>query len=171
MAKRVPDEFTGRTYPVKENMHWQLKEWSFEKWGSRCLMAVVLLAFIGVFSNGWLSQATTINTDGTLSVEHQRIMRAKSDENLTLRVKFVTGQPTVLTLGQDFMDNFEIQSLQPQPFITHANLHEMMLTWPANTGKEQTLWLTIQPQSVGHFTSTIRLKGAEPVTLSQWVLP
>ncbi|MCT4701086.1 hypothetical protein MUA02_03595 [Enterobacteriaceae bacterium H20N1] len=171
MAKRVPDEYAGRTYPVEEDMRWQLKEWSLEKWGARCLMALVALALMGAFSDGWLSQTTTANPDGTLSVEHQRIMRAMSDENFTLRVKLDTGQPTVLTLGQDFMDNFEIQNLHPQPFITHTSLHEMVLTWPANSGKEQALWLTVQPQSAGHFTSTIRLKGAEPVTLSQWVLP
>ncbi|WP_435947341.1 hypothetical protein [Dryocola sp. BD586] len=171
MAKRVPDEYTGRTYPVQEDMKWQLREWSLEKWGSRGLLALVLLAMLGAFSDGWLSQTTTSNAEGSLSVEHQRIMRAKSDESFTLRVKFATGQPAVLTLGQDFMDNFVIQSLQPQPLLTHASRHEMILTWPANMGKEQALWLTVQPQSAGHFTSTIRLKGAEPVSLSQWVLP
>ncbi len=171
MAKPVPDEYTGRTYPVEEDMRWQLKEWSIEKWGRRCLLALVLLSLLGTFSDGWLSQTTTSNPKGTLSVEHQRIMRAMSDESFTLRIKFATGQPTVLTLGQDFMDNFEIQSLQPQPLLTHTSRHEMVLTWPASEGKEQALWLTVQPQSAGHFISTIRLKGAEPVTLSQWVLP
>jgi hypothetical protein len=171
MGKRVVDEFASRSAPVQEDMRWQLKEWLLEKWGSRLLLAFVLLALLGAFSDGWLSQTTSTNADGTLSVEHQRIMRAMSDENFTLRVRFATGQPTVLTLGQDFMDNFEIQNLQPQPLITHASRHEMVLTWPASSGKEQALWLTAQPQSAGHFTSTIRLKGAESVTLSQWVLP
>ncbi|MEL4015648.1 hypothetical protein [Dryocola clanedunensis] len=171
MGKRVIDEYASRTHPVEEDMRWQVKEWKLEKWGGICLMLLVVLSLLGVFSDGWLSQTTSSNPAGTLLVEHQRVMRAQSDESFTLRVKSATGQPTVLTLGQDFMDNFQIQTLQPQPMITHASQHEMVLTWPANEGKEQALWLTAQPQSAGHFTSTFRLKGAEPVTISQWVLP
>lgn len=171
MGKRVADEHASRHYPVQENMRWQMKEWQLEKWGSAFLIVLVLLSLLGAFSDGWLSQKTLTNQAGTLSVEHQRIMRSMSDENFIIRIKSATGEATTLTLGQDFMDNFAIQSLQPQPLVTHANLHEMVLTWPANAGKEQALWLTAQPQSSGHFISTIRLKGAEPVTLDQWVLP
>lgn len=171
MAKRVADEHASRSYPVQEDMRWQMKEWQLEKWGSFTLMVLVLLSLLGAFSDGWLSQKTITNRVGTLSVEYQRIMRSMSDENFIIRITSSTGQPTTLTLGQDFMDNFSIQSLQPQPLITHANQHEMVLTWPANDSKEQALWLTAQPQSSGHFTSRIRLNGAEPVTLDQWVLP
>lgn len=171
MGKRVADEYASRRSPVQEDMRWQLKEWQLEKWGGRGLLVLVLLALLGAFSDGWLSQTTTSNADGSLVVEHQRILHAMSDENFTLRVKFAAGQPTVLTLGEDFMDNFAIQNLQPQPLITHANRHEMVLTWPANAVREQALWLTAQPQSAGHFTTAIRLKGAQPVILSQWVLP
>ncbi|WP_455427151.1 hypothetical protein [Dryocola sp. LX212] len=171
MGKQVPDEYSSRKYPVEEDMRWQIKEWKIEKWGGVGLMLLVLLALLGVFSDGWLSQTTSRNPAGTLLVEHQRVMRAQSDENFTIRISSSTGQPTILTLGQDFMDNFVIQTFQPQPLITHANQHEMVLTWPANEGKEQALWLTAQPQSAGYFTSTFRLKGAEPVTISQWVLP
>lgn len=171
MRKRVADEYASRIYPVQENMRWQLKEWRLEKWGSRGLIVLVILALLGAFSDGWLSQKTIANAAGTLRVEHQRVVRSMSDENLTIRVKSVAGVPTILTLGQDFMDNFAIQSLQPHPLITRANQHEMILSWPAGDNKEQALWLTVQPQSAGHFISTIRLNGAEPVSLDQWVLP
>lgn len=134
-------------------------------------MVLVVLATLGAFSDGRLIQKTAVNLDGTLSVEFQRFMRSMSDENFTIRVRTVAAEPTTLTLGRDYMDNFFIQSLQPQPLTTHVNQHEMVLTWLASDGKELALWLTAQPQSTGHLISTIRLKGAEPVTLDQWVLP
>lgn len=171
MRKRVADEYASRRSPVQEDMRWQIKEWQLEKWGSRVLILLVLLALLGAFSDGLLSQGSAHNKAGTLSVEYQRMMRAMTDETFTFRIKSLTGEPTVLTLGRDFMDNFEIETLQPQPLVTHASLHEMVLTWPASPNREQALWLTVQPQSAGHFISTITLKGAEPVTLSQWVLP
>ncbi|WP_435954961.1 hypothetical protein [Dryocola sp. BD626] len=171
MGKRVQDEYASRSSPVQEDMHWQMKEWQLEKWGSRVLIALVILALFGAFSDGPLSQTTAVNKDGTLSVEYQRVMRAMTNETYTFRIKALTGEPTVLTLGRDFMDNFEIETLQPQPLVTHTSLHEMVLTWPASPNREQAMWLTAQPQSSGHFTSTITHKGAEPVTLSQWVLP
>lgn len=171
MRKSVPDEYASRRYPVEENMPWQMKEWRWQSIGNVLLFMVIILALLGVFSDGVLSETKTGNRAGTLLVEHQRIMRALSDETFTVRMKSPANRPFELIVGRDFMEHYQIQTLQPQPQSSRTTSAGLVLTWPGQPDEQQTLWLGVQPQSAGSFTATFALQAEEPVSIKQWVLP
>lgn len=171
MDKPTPDEYRSRHYPLTEDMPAQRVEWRLQRIGNWVLYAVVAVALLGGFSDGWLSETSRANTQGTLTVEYQRFLRSESDEPFTLRIKGKPDQPVTVRLSGDFMDKFVIQTLRPQPVITRSSQHAILLTFPATKEGEHAVWLLTQPQTAGLFTSYVTLEGGDPVTLKQWVYP
>lgn len=171
MDKMTSSEYRNRNYPVREDMHAQRIEWRLQRVGNWLLYAIVAVALLGGFSDGWLSETSRANAQGTMTVEYQRLLRSETDEPFTLRIKGEPNQPVTVRLSGDFMDKFVIQTLRPQPQITHSSTRSLSLTFPATKDGEHAVWLFTQPQTAGIFTSYITLEGTEPVTLKQWVYP
>ncbi|ELY3543218.1 hypothetical protein SMX40_001745 [Cronobacter turicensis] len=171
MDKIVSDEGASRDAPVREHMHAQRIEWRIQRGGNWLLFAIVLVALLGGFSDGWLSETSATNQEKSLTVEYQRFLRAESDEPFALRIQGPKNQPVTIAFGGDFADRFVLQTLQPQPVVTHTGQHTLRLTFAPTPDGAHAVWIVTQPQSAGRLTSTVTLEGASPVHLTQWVYP
>ncbi|ELY5929901.1 hypothetical protein ACI5DH_001269 [Cronobacter turicensis] len=171
MDKIVSDESVSRDAPVREHMYAQRIEWRIQQGGNWLLFAIVAIALLGGFSDGWLSETSATNQEKSLTVEYQRFLRAESDEPFALRIQGPKNQPVTLAFGGDFADRFVLQTLQPQPVVTHTGQHTLTLTFAPTPDGAHAVWIVTQPQSAGRLTSTVTLEGASPVHLTQWVYP
>lgn len=63
MDKIVSDESVSRDVPVREHMHAQRIEWRIQQGGNWLLFAIVLIALLGGFSDGWLSETSATNPE------------------------------------------------------------------------------------------------------------
>lgn len=171
MDKPKQNEFASRDYPVQENMTAQRKEWRFQAAGNYVLFTIVILALLGLFSDGIISETAQTSANGKLTVEYQRLIRAQSDERYILRVQGEPDRPVRITLGGDFMERFQIQTLFPEPLITHTSAREMTLTFAATPDGRHAVWIGAQPESAGYFTSMITVDGQPGMTLRQWSWP
>ncbi|EMA4137187.1 hypothetical protein U3A98_000835 [Cronobacter turicensis] len=171
MDKIVSDESASRDTPVREHMYAQRIEWRIQRGGNWLLFAIVLVALLGGFSDGWLSETSATNQEKSLTVEYQRFLRAESDEPFALRIQGPKNQPVTIAFGGDFADRFVLQTLQPQPVVTHTGQHTLRLTFAPTPDGAHAVWIVTQPQSAGRLTSTVTLEGASPVHLTQWVYP
>ncbi|ELY4662628.1 hypothetical protein [Cronobacter muytjensii] len=171
MAKSVSDERVSRETPVREHMHAQRVEWRIQQGGNWLLFTIVVIALLGGFSDGWLSETSITNREKSLTIEYQRFLRAESDEPFALRIQGPKNQPVTLTFGGDLPDRFVLQTLQPQPLVAHTGQHTLTLTFPPTPDGAHAVWMVTQPQSAGRLSSTVTLNGASPVHLTQWVYP
>ncbi|NCI15787.1 hypothetical protein EHJ07_04645 [Cronobacter muytjensii] len=171
MAKSVSDERVSRETPVREHMHAQRVEWRIQQGGNWLLFTIVVIALLGGFSDGWLSETSITNREKSLTIEYQRFLRAESDEPFALRIQGPKNQPVMLTFGGDLPDRFVLQTLQPQPVVAHTGQHTLTLTFPPTPDGAHAVWMVTQPQSAGRLSSTVTLNGASPVHLTQWVYP
>ncbi|ELY2495123.1 hypothetical protein ACOZ06_001594 [Cronobacter muytjensii] len=171
MAKSVSDERVSRETPVREHMHAQRVEWRIQQGGNWLLFTIVVIALLGGFSDGWLSETSITNREKSLTIEYQRFLRAESDEPFALRIQGPKNQPVTLTFGGDLPDRFVLQTLQPQPVVAHTGQHTLTLTFPPTPDGAHAVWMVTQPQSAGRLSSTVTLNGASPVHLTQWVYP
>ncbi|EGT5207499.1 TPA: hypothetical protein JD203_18385 [Cronobacter sakazakii] len=171
MDKIVSDESASRDVPVREHMHAQRIEWRIQQGGNWLLFAIVLIALLGGFSDGWLSETSATNPEKSLTVEYQRFLRAESDEPFALRIQGPKNQPVTVAFGGDFPDRFVLQTLQPQPVVTHTGQHSLTLTFAPTPDGAHAVWIVTQPQSAGRVSTTVTLAGASPVHLNQWVYP
>ncbi len=166
------DEERSRHYPVQENMAWQRVEWRIQRLGYVFLFAVVILGACGLFSKGVLSEGVATSKEGALQVEYERFGLLDSDMVMTIRVKPQhSGRFTLNISGQE-MENFQIQSLQPQPQQATSTSNSLELTWASPQFREgATVWIGAQAQNPGRFPVKITLDNTTSVHFTQWIYP
>ncbi|MDO7899364.1 hypothetical protein [Pseudomonas citrulli] len=166
-----PEDFHSRTFPVREDMAYQLKVWRFERVGWYILVLLVLLTLLGLFSHGPLSAGEAWSRDGRLGVEYERFHRNGSTNSLTLHLK---GQPDAVLeveLGGDWLEGFDVEALQPQP-LRSAGAGKGMKFWvQADAQGQATLYLSVLSEGLGTYHSRIAMAGGSAVSFDAFIFP
>lgn len=171
MDMKKPDEARSRRYPIQEHMRWQRIEWRIERIGYVCLFTIVILGACGLFSKGVLSDRKVVSADGSLQVDYERFGRLDSDMAMTIRLKPQQGRFTLAINGEE-MDNFQIQSLQPQPQQAVSSKNTLELSWASPGYRDgATVWIGLQAQKPGRYPVTVTLDNKVSVQFTQWIYP
>lgn len=171
MDTEQQDEERSRRYPIQEHMHWQRTEWRIQRIGYGCLFTLVILGTCGLFSKGILSDAVQTSPDGALRVEYERFGLRDSDIAMTIRVKPHQDRFTLKLSGEE-MDNFQIQSLQPQPLQSISRNNSLELTYQSKSFRDgATVWIGSQAMEFGHYPVTVSLDDTASVNFTQWIYP
>ncbi|WP_034912683.1 MULTISPECIES: hypothetical protein [Erwinia] len=171
MQPNPQDEEQSRHYPIEENLRWQRIEWAIQRVGYLLLFAVVILGACGLFSKGVLSDVTATSSDGTLQVNYERFGLRDSDMTMTIRVKpHQPGRFTLVVSGEE-MENFQIQSLQPQPQRAVTRNNSLELTWETSMNDGATVWIGSQALNPGRYPVTITLDNAAKVNFTHYIYP
>ncbi|MFK3661105.1 hypothetical protein ACI2I2_11350 [Scandinavium sp. NPDC088450] len=158
--------------PVAEHLFWLRVENAARQYGFVLLILLLLAGFCGLFSKGFFSNASAVNTDQSLSVSYERFGRNQSDMDLKLTLKVPASDSYTVTLGGQFMDAFEINALYPQPWRFTSHHGAMTLEFHDQPqGGTRTLWLSVQPRDAGRVKSTLQVNQQPPVALSQFIYP
>jgi len=165
------DEFTSRTYPVKEDMRWQKKESTLQRLGQYLLIMVVIMGAAGLFSKGWLSDRIITAKEGAFSVKYERFGRVKSNMAMVINTAVVKHPRFSVTLTSDALDEMQIQTLQPQPLEAWSTGNQLTLLFSSHDVAGHAIWLGVQPQSAGKITLRVSLDALQPVVISQWIYP
>jgi len=172
MNPKKQDEMNSRRYPVQEYMHLQQVEWRIQRIGYFFLFAIVILGACGLFSKGMLSNKQAVSADGTLQVEYERFGRLASDMSMTIHLKPQQAGHFKLTLSGEEMDNFQIQSLQPQPQQAFSSGNTLELHWAFPRYRDgATVWIGLQSQKPGRYPVTVTLDDKTSVEFTQWIYP
>lgn len=158
--------------PVVEHLFWLRVENAARQYGFVLLVLLLLAGFCGLFSKGFFSTASAGNPEGTLRAEYERFGRSQSNMDLKLTMKVPPGESYSVTLGGQFMDNFEINALYPQPWRFSSQNGSMTLEFHDQPqGGIHTLWISVQPRNAGKVHSSLRVNQLPPVSITQLVYP
>ncbi|MCS2161426.1 hypothetical protein MUU47_09875 [Scandinavium sp. H11S7] len=163
---------SSHSAPVAENIFWLRVENAARQYGFVLLVLLLLAGFCGLFSKGVFSNAHVASADGNVYVDYERFGRDQSDMDLKLTMKVPPGEDYTVTLGGQFMDAFEINALYPQPWrFSRQNGSITLAFHDQPEGTRRTLWLSIQPRSIGKVRSTLRVDHSPSVAITQFVYP
>ncbi|MFD1801522.1 hypothetical protein ACFSFZ_04815 [Mixta tenebrionis] len=171
MAPFQQDEGRNRRYPVQEHMRWQRIEWRIQQIGYAVLIAIVTGGACGLFSKGFLSDRRAVAPQGDLQVEYERFARQQSDAAMTIRLRPPHSGSYRLTLSGDGVDNFQLQSIQPQPLRAESGEHSLTLWYQASNTARASIWLGGQPQSPGRYRFNVADSSGAQLQFTQWVYP
>lgn len=161
-----------RHYPVADSPFWLHVESLIQRYGAILLGLIVLAGLSGFFSQGWFSAQTSHSADRKITVQYDRFGRLMSDFNMQLVANAPAGKQVVFALGGDFMHDFEIRTLQPQPEKMYSQGNELILEYSrTESDKPFTVWLGVTALGVGSSMQRFTLNGASPVTLDQFIWP
>lgn len=165
------DELLPRHAPVKEDMRMQQRVWRFERVGWYVLVLIVLLALVGVFGNGPLSDAQATSTDGRIKVEYQRLSRSGTTDNLRIIVRGNAGEPVKVLLGGSLLQEASIETMQPEPQASISHGKALLLQLGTSGDGIATLYLTLRSESVGTLEGVVRAGPTSAVVFSTFLYP
>ncbi|MEE4410267.1 MULTISPECIES: hypothetical protein [unclassified Serratia (in: enterobacteria)] len=166
------NEQDSRTIPVKEHIIILRITWWIEKLGYLLMFAVVLLALLGVFSNGVLSSKQETDEDHLLSINYERFARNGTQTEWIVRIKDNNDHPITLEVSDTIDKFYVIENIQPQSVQVSHQGERLFFIIPDN--KEQqwhTFTFTLRPKEWGSFNANISIAGEKPITINQWIYP
>jgi hypothetical protein len=168
---RDPQELRSRSYPIREDMAYQLKVWRFERVGWYVLVLVVVLGLVGVFSRGLISSRDVSSDDGKIRVEYEMFHRNGSTNPMKISVHATPDSTVELALAGQLLEGFSIETLQPEPLRSRSSSQGIKLWLQTDLDGQATLYLTLRGDGLGFFRSQIASPGTHGVKLEQFIFP
>jgi len=165
------DDHRSREFPVREDMAFQHKVWRFERVGWYVLVLLVILTLLGLFSRGPLSSREMHSADGSIGVEYEKFHRNGSTNPMIIRLKGAPGAVLEVELGGDWLEGFDVQSVQPQPMRSAAAGPGMKIWLQADGEGQANLHLSLLGEGLGTYQTRIATSHGAVVTFNQFIFP
>ncbi|WP_119303784.1 hypothetical protein [Dongia deserti] len=165
------DTWRNRTHPIEEDMQFQRGTWRAERIGWVVLWLIVLLALLGLFSEGPLSMASVESPAGDLRITYGRFERNGAPAELKLAVEPRRAGEVAIRISAPVMEAFTIESVTPKPRTERGIAGGVELLFPVAAGGPLTVHMTMRARSVGVVTGEIGIGENRPARLSQFIYP
>ena len=150
---KVDDELA-----VGEDLKFQRRWWTFERWIWRFFALIVLADLLGAFGRGPLANAHKASADNALVVHYERIERFSTPSILTIHTSAaaVHGGVIRLWMSNSIITRLGNQRIIPEP-ATSLTVHDgVIYTFPSGS-TPGTVAFALQPADPGPAHFTIRL--------------
>ncbi|WP_431034757.1 hypothetical protein [Pseudomonas yamanorum] len=164
-------ELRSRSYPIREDMAYQVKVWRFERVGWYVLVIVVVLGLMGLFSRGVISSRDVRSDDGKIRLEYEMFHRNGSTNSMKVSVNAAPNTAVELELAGQLLEGFSIETLQPEPLRSGSFSQGIKLWLQTDIDGQATLYITLRGDGLGFYRSQISLPGTDGVELVQFIFP
>jgi hypothetical protein len=152
-------------------MRLQKVTWRMQRLGWAAIFVLILLAVLGLFSNGPLSSTTAADDARRIVVEYDRFQRngALADMQVDLAVDH-EGMAT-LVASPAFVEAFQIEAMTPEPVEQRGGPDGVALIFQCAGSGSVPVRMFIRPTKIGLIRSAVGLPGEPPVDLVHFVYP
>ena len=150
----------------------QMFSWRVERASWWVMGGTLLLAMLGLFSEGWLSRATAASDDGGLVVEYERFVRAQYKTRIEIRARPAEDGTLTLWLSSEHLAAFTVEHMTPPPSRVVIGPQGQEWVFQVAPGTAQAV-LTVhaQVEKAGVLRGRIGLAGHGTVDVRQWSYP
>ncbi len=168
--KKLFDPVSGNEVPkvdnavaVGEDLRFQERWWSFERFIWIVFALIILADVLGVFGRGWLAKAELHNANSGLDVKYERVQRA-----MTPSVVSIQFRPTAVHNGnvQLYVSNSMVKELGesrviPQPERSMIGDGGVLYSFPTEGREPLTVDLELQSSFPGVHPFTLQVPGMQ----------
>jgi hypothetical protein len=165
------DTWRSRIHPIKEDMAFQRATWRAERIGWTVLWLIVVLALLGLFSNGLLSTASVESPAGDLRVTYERFQRNGTLAEIKLEAAPQSGQQLAIRIGTQILDASTIETITPRPQAERGIAGGIEFVFAVEPGEPLTVYVNVRPRGVGFLAGGIGIGESRPARLSQFIYP
>lgn len=159
---------------INEDMEFQRRSWIVQRVGWLVFALVILLAALGLFGDGPLSDAQAGQEEGVLWLEYQRFERFQHE----FRIKAHANEDTtthgeiMIQLDRHYLENIEVNNISPAPDSEIKDADWITYVFKTNGGSSPfTAYFYVTPQKAGPLSGRFRLQNGDPVGFSQFIYP
>ncbi len=166
-VSRVNDEVS-----VGEDLQFQRKWWSFERFVWSFFALIIVLDLAGAFGRGPLANHQLKASDGSIDVKYERIAREETPG--ILDVKFgpsvIENGKIKLFISQSVVEELGNQRVVPAPETSAVGGGGLTYTFAA-TSLPASVQFALQPARPGIFHFVMQVVGAQPIHGTVVVMP
>ncbi|GGJ49892.1 hypothetical protein [Deinococcus roseus] len=142
-------------------------QWKIQHVGWWAMFLLILLGLLGLLGPGFLSHR---NVQGTgLKVQYEHFLHLDTPTLLEAELQQDAEHP-VLTLAQDYLKAFEIQSIQPEPEKMTIQDGKYRVAFHA-LSRGATIQMKLIPQQTGRVEGDLALEPDPAVEIRHFVYP
>jgi uncharacterized membrane protein YtjA (UPF0391 family) len=157
---------------ISEDMNFQRKEWTAERWGWVFMLIVIIAALLGLFGQGPLSSASA--ESGVMQVRYNRFERLLAPTQLTVRLDQDSAENGEIRLqvDQSLMQAYTVENIFPDPESVEVSPNQYIYVFKtAQGGRPPDILFNLQPNRLGPASGQIGLENGQAVRLSQFIYP
>jgi len=160
---------------VTEDLEFQKKEWRTGRIGWVVLGTILLLGLLGVFGDSGLLNTTTTGEQGQgFWIEHERFIRNLAPTTLTLFIApdQITGEELRVWFPQDYIGEFEIESIEPEPEQVTATGGGQEYTFNVREpGETVSIRFYLEAEKMGNYSADVVLNDGPTLPIRQFSYP
>lgn len=159
---------------INQDVRFQDREWTVERVGWLLLVALLIIAVLGLFGNGPLSRTTSSSPDAGLKVAYERFGRRGGSQELTLRASAnaATNGSWQIEVTRAYLASLEIVTITPEPDSAETTRRGVRYTFTqAAPDAALEVIFAVTPRSLWSHSGEIRIGDEPPATVWQFFFP
>lgn len=157
---------------IEESQYFLSFEARFHKLGFAVLLIIISLAVLGVFSDGYFSNAMSQNTTGEVTLNFERFGRLQTEFKLKISATDQHSEGGIYRIGGDFNAFYETKNIWPLPDRMYSKGDDLYLVYNTNKNQENmAIWLLVTPVKPGSTTSVLQLNSGPEIRFNQFIYP
>lgn len=159
---------------IDEDIGFQEREWTAQRFGWAALFVVVALAVLGFFGNGPISWTSATSSDGTLEADFERYGRRGGTQSLTVRAdaSAASNGEWQLDISSEYLGAVRVETITPQPDSVEAVPGASRYTFlQATDGADLRVEFALRPDTLWDASGDLQLVGAGAVTVRHFFFP
>lgn len=157
---------------INQDMDFQQKEWSFERWGWIVMTVLAVLALLGLFGQGLLSNTTAENE--TIQVKYGRFERllAPAQYEIEIDPQQASNGELKLQVNRKLLSFYKIEKITPEPESEEITPEQIIYAFQFQQGNEPLkVTFDLQGNLTGIPQGEIGIENGPSVEISQFIYP
>ena len=141
---------------IDEGIDLHIVSWTIQRVGWVLILVVLVLATLGLFGNGVLSERNI--RAGDISLRYERFARFQNSTAIEVTASARGGDLTV-AFSRDFVGAFKVEEINPEPAGQRIERGSTVYLFRATGSGRATFF--VSPRRRGHVKYDVRIDGAE----------
>lgn len=144
----------------------------FRQVGLVVLLAVIISALSGLFSNGYFSAAQKENKAHTLAIHYERFGRLQTEFELRFSTRSLPAESYIFSINGELNTMFEPGAISPQPDSMFSEGKMLYLIYRnVKTQGDFSVRMFVTPTGMGKSVNSIKVNSEPEIRFWQFIYP
>ncbi len=157
---------------IEEEPRFQRRSWQAERVAWLIMAALIVAALSGIFGDGPLSHAESMDAAGTLRVSYERFARLNAPLRLEVRVLTPRAGELRLWLSRAYLDHTQVESISPPPERVAVSADQLVYFFRVtDAAAPLDIDFHLMAEQVGQLRGQAGTESSAPVSFQSFIFP
>ena len=154
---------------IDQDLDFQRLEWRIQRIGWIVMLLIVVAALTGAFGKGPLAHTRATASDGSFTIEYDRLVRHSSATTLTFNIARPPHDTIGIWFESQYINGIDVEDIIPSPIRTASGDGTITYYFEARAGA--TITIEYEPDDVGRRRTRAGIENGASMHVRQFVFP